>query len=171
MPTGSSMAHMTYTWQFQQTVCNLGCLQVNVGGPDYTAPITSTGVTYYTFPTSGTYAVQLTATDLQTGTKRWTTSASRWPMCHRRWRSTRTARPPSATHGRCRSGPPLSLAGTITHAGTQDIENVYVDWGDGSGVDSGVLRSGRLPWSRECSPGVVPSRVRSTACKRPEPSR
>ena len=58
---------MTYTWQFQQTVCNLGCLQVNVGGPDYTTPINSTGVTYYTFPTSGTYAVQLTATDLTNG--------------------------------------------------------------------------------------------------------
>ncbi len=58
---------MSYTWQFQQTVCNLGCLQVNVGGPDYTTPIKSTGVTYYTFPTSGTYAVQLTATDLDNG--------------------------------------------------------------------------------------------------------
>ena len=64
---GQLIGNMTYTWQFQQTVCNLGCLQVNVGGPDYTAPIASTGVTYYTFPTSGTYAVQLTATDSTNG--------------------------------------------------------------------------------------------------------
>ena len=154
MPHGQLIAHMTYTWQFQQTVCNLGCLQVNVGGPDYTAPITSTGVTYYTFPTSGTYAVQLTATDSQTGTKRWMTSASRWPMCRRRWRSTRTARPTSATHGRCRWGPPLSLAGTITHTGTQDIDNVYVDWGDGSGVDSGECGLVALPWRRRVQPGL-----------------
>ena len=61
--TGSSSDHMSYTWQFQQTVCNLGCLQVNGAGPDYTTPITAPAATYYTFPTSGTYAVQLTATD------------------------------------------------------------------------------------------------------------
>ena len=43
----------------------------------------------------------------------------------------------------------------ITHAGTQDIENVYVDWGDGSGVDSGECGLVAFPGSGECSTGVV----------------
>ena len=43
----------------------------------------------------------------------------------------------------------------ITHAGTQDIENVYVDWGDSSGVDSGECGLVAFPGSGECSTGVV----------------
>ena len=49
----------------------------------------------------------------------------------------------------------MSLAGMITHAGTQDIENVYVDWGDSSGVDSGECGLVAFPGSGECSTGVV----------------
>ena len=44
--------------------------------------------------------------------------------------------------------------GTISHAGTQDIENVYVDWGDGT-----VWTAGNVVWpipslEAECSSGL-----------------
>ncbi len=146
---------MSYTWQFQQTVCNLGCLQVNVGGPDYTTPIDSTGVTYYTFPTSGTYAVQLTATDLTNGDQAvddFSVQVAAVPPT--------LALNPDCPANQCDArtaplGAPMSLAGMITHAGTQDIENVYVDWGDSSGVDSGECGLVAFPGSGECSTGVV----------------
>ena len=152
---GQLDGNMTYTWQFQQTVCNLGCLQVNVGGPDYTTPIKSTGVTYYTFPTSGTYAAQLTATDLDNGDQAvddFSVQVAAVPPT--------LALNPDCPANQCDArtaqlGAPMSLAGMITHAGTQDIENVYVDWGDGSGVDSGECGLVAFPGSGECSTGVV----------------
>jgi hypothetical protein len=42
-------------------------------------------------------------------------------------------------------GSPTSLAGTITQAGTGDIENVYVDWGDGTATESGECGLPPLP--------------------------
>ena len=63
-------------------------------------------------------------------------------------------------------GTPTSLAGTITHAGAQDIENVYVDWGDGSGVESGECGLPPLgPGGPECNPGwtAVPGAINQTS--------
>ena len=166
---GQLDANMTYTWQFQQTVCNLGCLQVNVGGPDYTTPIKSTGVTYYTFPTSGTYAAQLTATDLKNGDQAvddFSVQVAAVPPT--------LALNPDCPANQCDArtaplGAPMSLAGMITHAGTQDIENVYVDWGDSSGVDSGECGLVAFPGSGECSTGVVAIPNQIDLKKRGEP--
>ena len=73
-------------------------------------------------------------------------------MCLPRWRSTRTAR--TAVPAETRRRDPTDLAGTITHAGTEDIENVYVNWGDGSSVDSGALRPGALPGDGDVQSGL-----------------
>ena len=63
-------------------------------------------------------------------------------------------------------GTPTSLAGTITHTGTQDIENMYVDWGGGSGADIGECGLPPFgPGGPECNPGwtAVPGAISQTA--------
>ena len=149
---GQVSSPITYTWQFQQTVCNVGCLQTNVGAPDYTTPITSTGGTDYTFPTSGTYAVLLTATDAngEQAVDSFNVSVGDVPP-------TLTLNPDCpAVQCEARTvpvGTTTFLAGTVTHAGTGDIDNVYVDWGDGSvdrafcGLVTPVSNGG------DCNPG------------------
>ncbi len=157
---GQLIGNMTYTWQFQQNVCNLGCLQVNVGGPDFTAPIHSNGLTDYTFPTSGTYAVQLTATDSTNGDQAvvdFSIQVAGVPPT--------LALNPDCPATQCDArttpvGTTTDLAGTVTHTGTQDIDNVYVDWGDGSSVDSGFCGLVALPGGGDCNPGsAVPGSI------------
>ncbi len=149
---GQVSSPITYTWQFQQTVCNVGCLQTNVGAPDYTTPITSSGGTDYTFPTSGTYAVLLTATDAngEQAVDSFNVSVGDVPP-------TLTLNPDCpAVQCEARTvpvGTTTFLAGTVTHAGTGDIDNVYLDWGDGSvdrafcGLVTPVSNGG------DCNPG------------------
>ncbi len=157
---GQLIGNMTYTWQFQQNVCNLGCLQVNVGGPDFTAPIHSNGLTDYTFPTSGTYAVQLTATDSTNGDQAvvdFSIQVAGVPPT--------LALNPDCPATQCDArttpvGTTTDLAGTVTHTGTQDIDNVYVDWGDGSSVDSAFCGLVALPGGGDCNPGsAVPGSI------------
>ena len=135
---------MTYTWQFAQIdYCNPGpgCLTgLPVNGaalcgltgsscaPDYGAPITG-AIIDYTFPTSGTYAVQLSATDDVNNDQAvddFTVTVPDTPPT--------LAITPGTTTVPLGAG--TSLAGTVAHAGSQDVEDVYVDWGDGA-VDSG----------------------------------
>ena len=156
---GQVSSPITYTWQFQQTVCNVGCLQTNVGEPDYTAPITSTGGTDYTFPTSGTYAVLLTATDAngEQAVDSFNVSVDDVPP-------TLTLSPDCpAAQCNARSvavGTTTDLAGMVTHTGTQDVENVYVDWGDGS-EDTAFCGLVVLPGGGECNPGsAVPGMIK-----------
>ena len=156
---GQVSSPITYTWQFQQTVCNVGCLQTNVGAPDYTTPITSSGGTDYTFPTSGTYAVLLTATDangeqavdsfnVTVGDVPPTLTLS--PDCPAAQCNARTV-PVGAT---------TDLAGMVSHTGTQDVDDVYVDWGDASSEDTAFCGLVVLPGGGECNPGsAVPGTV------------
>ena len=140
--------------------CNLGCLQVNGIGPDYTAPVTTNGVYDYTFPTSGTYSVRLTATDYNGDSAVDTFNVDVADA------------PPTLAIERLRYcqqsailGPPLTSTRTINHAGAEDIENVYVDWGDGSGVDGGLCGLAPFPGDGECTPGyvAVPGQVDQTS--------
>ena len=153
---GQLVDDMTYTWQFQDGVCNLGCLSTNGVGPTYGPAITG-GVIDYTFPTSGTYAVQLTATDdanNEQAVDDFTVTVADSPPA--------VAVSPATT---VPVGTATSLAGTISHSGTQDIDNVYVDWGDGS-VDSGECGAGRsLLWCR-----VRPGLDRGPRSAEPRPS-
>ncbi len=122
-------------------------------GPDYTAPIASTGVTYYTFPTSGTYAVQLTATDSTNGDQTvddFSVQVSGVPPT--------LALTPDCPAAQCDAetvpvGTTTSLGGTITHSGTEDIDNVYVSWGDGGAVDSAFCGLVAFPGGGNCNPG------------------
>ncbi len=157
---GEVTSPITYTWQFQQNVCNVGCLQVNVGEPDYTGPITSTGATDYTFPTSGTYAVLLTATDAngEQAVDSFNVSVGDVPPS--------LTLNPDCPGAQCDArtvpvGTGTDIAGTITHTGTQDVENVYVDWGDGSSTDTAFCGLVVLPGGGECNPGsAVPGTVK-----------
>ena len=154
---GEITSPMTYKWEFQQGQCNLGCLPVTGEGPAYTAPVTSNGVYDYTFPTSGTYSVRLTATDGNgdEAVDTFNVDVANVPP-----------KPALNTAQTVPVGTPTSLAGTITHAGAQDIENVYVDWGDGSGVESGECGLPPLgPGGPECNPGwtAVPGAINQTS--------
>jgi hypothetical protein len=145
---------VTYTWQVQAAVCNLGCLSTNGVGPAYGPPITG-GIINYTFPTSGTYSVILTATDADNNQAVDTFNVDVADV------------PPTLRLGpgtRVPVGSPTSLAGTITQAGTGDIENVYVDWGDGSTTDSGECGLPPFPLSPDCDPGfaAVPGAIGQT---------
>ena len=152
---------MTYTWQFQNPPCNLGCLQVNTG-PSYAAPVTSTGTAYHTFPTSGTYSVILTATDTLNGQQAQFTFSVTVPYVQ-----PEMAVAPGCPATGCAArtvpvGTTTNLAGTITHAGTADIDNVYVDWGDGSTVDTAFCGGGLVspPGGGQCGHGsAVPGEV------------
>ena len=148
---GQLVDDMTYTWQFQDGVCNLGCLSTNGVGPTYGPAITG-GVIDYTFPTSGTYAVQLTATDdanNEQAVDDFTVTVPEVPPA--------VAVSPATT---VPVGTATSLAGTISHSGTQDIDNVYVDWGDGT-VDSGECGVADPFSGAECAPAwtAVPGQL------------
>ena len=57
-------------------------------------------------------------------------------------------------------GTATSLAGTITHSGTEDIDNVYVGWGDGGAVDSAFCGLVAFPGGGNCNPGsAVPGSI------------
>ena len=143
---------MSYTWQFELPTCTLGCPQVNGAPPQFTSPVTSTGDYSYTFPTSGSYLVELTATDESTGEQASDTFAVQVDDV-----PPTLALDPDCPAAQCDArtvpvGTTTDLAGTITHAGTQDIDNVYVDWGDGS-VDSAFCGLVALPGGGDCNPG------------------
>ena len=158
---GQLVDPMSYTWQFQVPTCALGCLQVNGAEPQFTSPVTSTGAYTYTFPTSGSFLVQLTATDENTGEQASDTFAVQVEDV-----PPTLALEPDCPATQCEArtvpfGSAMSLAGTVTHAGTDDIENVFVDWGDGT-VDRWYCS-----WVGTTFGPAAPARpyrARSTAC-------
>ncbi len=153
-------ATMSYTWQFEVPTCTLGCLHVNGAPPQFTSPVTSTGDYSYTFPTSGSYLVELTATDGSTGEHASYTFAVQVDDV-----PPTLALDPDCPAAQCDArtvpvGTTTDLAGTLTHAGAQDIENVYVDWGDGASVDSAFCGLVALPGGGDCNPGsAVPGAI------------
>jgi hypothetical protein len=160
---GKLIDDMTYTWQFTPPPCNLGCISLNqVGvpggpnGPAYGPPITG-GTIDYTFPTSGTYSVQLTATDdvnKEQAVDDFTVTVLDTPP-------TLGLNPGTSS---VPVGTGTSLAGTVAHAGTGDIDNVYLDWGDGT-VDSGACGIAPLAAPDGCYPGwsAVPGQLTKTS--------
>ena len=166
---GQLISPMTYTWQFQQNQCNLGCLPVNGAGPNTRAPIASNGVYDYTFPTSGTYSVILTATDDKRGASgRYLQRRGRRCATHG-WRSTRTARPPvrartvpvgTTTTLPARSPTPAPRTSTTcTWTGA-----TAPAWTAGYAVSPPYLEAA------SATRAGLPSQVRST-CQAPRPSR
>lgn len=147
---------MNYTWQFSLPPCNLDCQQTTTsGGPGYTSPIPSTGTTYYSFPTSGTYSVILTATDTLNNQQASDTFSVTVPEV-----PPTVAVSPDCPAAGCVArtvpiGTTTDLAATISHAGTQDIDNVFVGWGDGTTADAAFCQSTPVLGGGDCSQGTA----------------
>jgi hypothetical protein len=130
-PQGAS-GQVDYTWEFQQTACNIDCLAQT--GVDYTAPVDDPGGVLsestdirYTWPTSGLYSVRLTATDA-TGAQAVDTFTVNVADI-----------PPYFSYMNVNNGfttgdvgYSLFLDGVVGHFGSQDDEIVSVNWGDGT---------------------------------------
>ena len=135
---------LTYQWQFEQPSSSI---IIVIGGGvsyDYTAPVSGPAASY-TWTTSGTFHVQLTATDSagkQTVDTFTVTVGDVGP--------TLTLYPPPGPLGciaLCNTytvplGSVTTLAGTVGHAGAADAETVVVDWGDGTAHDTTGIGGG-----------------------------
>jgi hypothetical protein len=123
-PVGSSL---TYQWTFEMPAGPSTCL-VNCSGPP---TVSASGATVSnTWTTSGTFHVQLTATDAQ-GRQ----TVDTFPVSVGEVAPTMALAPacPGASPCDVRSGTPRSaatLTGSITHAGSADTETVDINWGD-----------------------------------------
>jgi hypothetical protein len=155
---------VTYAWQFQENQCGIGCLGY-IGGPEYTTPKSGNpdGTISWSFPTSGNYSVILSVTDTVTGGTATDTfsvpvadvppTLAISPDCSATTTTNCVARTVAA-------GSPTDLSAVVTHTGTADIDNVYVDWGDNTSVDSAYCGIVTFPTRSNCGPGsVVPGTI------------
>jgi hypothetical protein len=127
---GGATAPITYTWQFQKAGCGIPCVRSDAGvpaPPSYTDPVSGDTATY-TWQTSGTYQVSLTATDAK-GLQANDTFTVAVRDVSPRLQVSPTS-PETGDVGTLRG-----LTGTVTPAGSLDNEVVHVNWGDGSAED------------------------------------
>jgi PKD repeat protein len=135
---------ITYQWQFEQP--SNGIIVV-IGGQtyNYTDPVSGPTASYV-WTTSGTYHVQLTATDAAGKVTVDTFTVNIGDVAP----TLTLASTPNALLGclqlACNTytvpfGSVTSLFGTITHVGSSDTETVSVNWGDGSSVDTSAVNS------------------------------
>ena len=135
---------LSYSWQFEQpaapgSVQVCGTFDPTTGGfspgPCWSPTVDGAQVNY-TWPATGTYEVQVTATDAYGNSATDTFSVSIGDV------------PPvlsvsSACPGAlCSDAQPARLSGTLTHAGADDAETVTVNWGDGTTSSYGNANGG-----------------------------
>ena len=125
---------LTYSWQFQQLAPPGGFLSCGTIDPTTgnfsPAPCwgsTESGADVsYTWPASGTYMVQVTASDAYGNSATDTFSVTVGDV------------PPALSVSSgcpgiyCNGTQPITLPVTVTHAGANDAETVTVNWGDGT---------------------------------------
>jgi hypothetical protein len=127
-----------YSWRFQLAGCGLPCQTVDLttrtSSPAYTDPVTGDQATY-TWQTSGSYLVQLTASD-DNGNQAVDTfpvSVGDVPPKLRLYTDCAKVTVPTLCDIRTAdAGNSLTLTGTINHTGTLDDEVATVNWGDGA---------------------------------------
>jgi hypothetical protein len=134
---GGATTPITYTWQFQKAGCGIPCVLDDAGvpaPPEYSDPVSGDTATY-TWQTSGTYHISLTATDAKglQANDTFTVAVGDVP-------------PRLQVSPTCGSiaivctpqtgdvGTLKAVTGTVTPAGGLDNEIVNVNWGDGSGA-------------------------------------
>jgi MBG domain (YGX type)/IPT/TIG domain/PKD domain len=125
---------LTYSWQFQQLAPPGGfqlCETIDpTTGASSPSPCWSSSVTganvSFTWPTTGTYLVQVTASDAYGNSATDTFSVTVGDV------------PPTLSVSSgcpgvfCSGAQPVTLPITVTHAGANDAETVAVSWGDGA---------------------------------------
>ena len=157
---GNAVAPLTYKWRFQLAECGgrLPCVSRTEFGPAYSEPVAGESASY-TWQTSGTFAVELTATDAQGKSATTTMSAvvgsapptlSLSPVCVGDNQT-------GCDDHDAAIGERLTLTGSITHPGTVDTETVTVDWGDAS-----------PPVTLSAGPGVISDYYDQGAVRRPQ---
>lgn len=136
-PAGA-VGPMSYSWRFQKSGCGDPCQTIPPGGtqevPDYTDPVTGPSADY-TWQTSGTYHVQLTATDSQGKTAVTTLSVPVQGVAPTLTLAKDCATVPDPVA--CNNFPTVAggtetLFGGVTLTGSLDHVEVWVDWGDGT---------------------------------------
>jgi hypothetical protein len=153
-PVGASITN--YQWQFEQIP---PCTTFSINGqficgsltfcqpgpPCYGSPQSgpSASQVSYTWPAGGTFHVQLTVTD---SAGKHTVNTFTIPVADVAPTLALTPGGPATdpqclvTPAPCQPrvvpfGSPTILGGTLTHAGSQDVEFVHIDWGDGTSTD------------------------------------
>jgi hypothetical protein len=145
---GSATGSVTYTWQFQQAGCGIPCVNVDTktmtSGPAYTDPVSGDTATY-TWQTSGSYLVSLTAADAAGAqvNDTFTISVGDAPPKVTVSPACPLATPCDARIGSV--GTSMVVTGTIIHTGTLDNETATVNWGDGSNGDNAGAGPNTLP--------------------------
>ena len=140
-------AALSYQWQFEDKA-GLGTLTCDLQGNctpaiNYTAPIAGANVSHV-FPTSGTFHVQLTATDsagkqaVNTFTLNIADVPPQLSIYPPGVPSPYTICVPSPCHLNVFAvavGSPTILGADVIHAGSEDNETIDINWGDGSPDD------------------------------------
>jgi PKD domain len=140
----AATAPITYTWQFQQAGCGIPCQSFDTttftSGPEYTHPVSGVTATY-TWQTSGSYLVSLTATDANgvQANDTFTVAVGDVPPTLRLYPACSSS--PYVLQLLCNPqtgdvGTSMPFAGTVAHTGSLDNEIVTVNWGDGSSEDT-----------------------------------
>jgi hypothetical protein len=135
---GSSTGAVHYAWRFQRAGCGIPCQTVDpttlTSGPAYTDPV-SGDTASYTWQTSGSYLVELTAIDAigVQATDTFTVSVGDVPPTLQLSPDCASVSVPTLCDVRTGdTGASLTVTGTITHTGTLDDETATVNWGDGN---------------------------------------
>jgi hypothetical protein len=131
---GGAKQPVTRQWRFQNAGCGIPCVKTDAS-PSYSDPVTGDTATHK-WDTSGSFLVSLTATDAigQTATTTLTAVVGDVPPV--------LQLTPTCAQVTIKCDPntadpntPVGIAGTFTHTGSLDNENVAVNWGDGSAAD------------------------------------